>query len=472
MATFFGGNPFSSPVGQKIEKATDASLPSENWSLNMEICDIINETEDGPKDAMKAIRKRLGQCASRNYTVVMYTLIVLETCVKNCGKRFHVLVCNKEFITELVKMIGPKNEPPTAVQEKILNLVQSWADAFRNEPELSGVVQVYNDLKQKGLEFPMTDLDAMAPIHTPQRTLPEVGVPAPCDTVGTNLTVSLNPDQICKLTSEVQVVQRNMTVLSEMLNELVPGKEEPDEWELMKELYSTCQAMQERVVELISQISDDDIRADLLGVNDGLNNLFLRYTRYEKSRLHSSKEQKNGEAALIDLSDSGSGLDQQLGALSLKATPSELKSMSSLAGAIKDDEFDMFDQSRNATYESSKIGSSTYEANKEGGNLPGNLAAAATSQPKGQISHEESLTSSEFEKFLAERVAAAEMLPSTTENASSRGRIKKEEDPISPERRDSTCPKSGNLMLNDSTQEVEELQEVKKNPEHGTKGNT
>ena len=30
-----------------LDKATDASLPSENWGLNMEICDVINETEDG-----------------------------------------------------------------------------------------------------------------------------------------------------------------------------------------------------------------------------------------------------------------------------------------------------------------------------------------------------------------------------------------------------------------------------------------
>lgn len=29
------------------EKATDGSLQSEDWTLNMEICDIINETEDG-----------------------------------------------------------------------------------------------------------------------------------------------------------------------------------------------------------------------------------------------------------------------------------------------------------------------------------------------------------------------------------------------------------------------------------------
>lgn len=58
------------------ESATDGNLPSENWTLNMEICDIINETEDGPRDAIKAIKRRLTQAAGKNYTIVMYTLTV------------------------------------------------------------------------------------------------------------------------------------------------------------------------------------------------------------------------------------------------------------------------------------------------------------------------------------------------------------------------------------------------------------
>lgn len=48
-------------------------------------------------------------------------------------------------------------------------LSQSWADAFRSSPDLTGVVAVYEDLRRKGLEFPMTDLDMLSPIHTPQR---------------------------------------------------------------------------------------------------------------------------------------------------------------------------------------------------------------------------------------------------------------------------------------------------------------
>jgi len=47
--------------------------------------------------------------------------------------------------------------------------VKTWADAFRGEPELKEFVVVYEELKEKGCEFPMTDLDNIPPIHTPAR---------------------------------------------------------------------------------------------------------------------------------------------------------------------------------------------------------------------------------------------------------------------------------------------------------------
>jgi hypothetical protein len=56
-----------------------------------------------------------------------------------------------------------------SVFAQVLSLIQIWADAFRSQPDLNGVVQVYNELKGKGIEFPAADLDALAPIYTPQR---------------------------------------------------------------------------------------------------------------------------------------------------------------------------------------------------------------------------------------------------------------------------------------------------------------
>lgn len=45
--------------------------------------------------------------------------------MKNCGHRFHVLVANRDFIDGvLVKIISPKNNPPTIVQDKVLALIQ------------------------------------------------------------------------------------------------------------------------------------------------------------------------------------------------------------------------------------------------------------------------------------------------------------------------------------------------------------
>lgn len=475
MASFFNNvglnlNPFATRVGQKIEEATDSNHASENWALILEVCDLINATEDGPKDAVRAIRKRLQQNAAKNYKTVLYTLTLLEACVKNCNRKFHVLVCSKDFVQELVKLIGPKNDPPMIVQEKVLSLIQSWADAFYNQPDMSPVVQIYKDLKTKGIEFPMTDLDAMAPIHTPQKSVQSVqpitkhSAPAssptrvhPPQPSFTNLegALRLSPEQLAKLRSELDIVQENMTILNEMLTELTPGQEHPSDLELLVQLHNTCKAMQERLVELISQLAQDEVTAELLRINDLLNNLFLRYSRYEKNRsatltpLSSGPDIGKETASLIDLGDDGDRRKDDVVDLISDIRELNVKndgSPSKFSGQKRNDsDFDMFAQSRNVTYESSKKGGSSYEDNLKPNQLPGSLASATQnrSQPPSLMHREsdfdemaawleeqsggvpaetDSLTSSEFDRFLAERAAAAENLPSQSTASASPAR--------------------------------------------------
>lgn len=47
--------------------------------------------------------------------------------------------------------------------------------------------------------------------------------------------------------------------------------------------------MQARVVDLIDRITDDELTAELLRINDEMNNLFLRHQRYEKNRTSKTK---------------------------------------------------------------------------------------------------------------------------------------------------------------------------------------
>lgn len=76
----------------------------------------------------------------------------------------------------------------------------------------------------------------------------------------------------------------NMTILSEMLNELKPNQESPADYKLLVDLVATCKEMQARIVDLIGKVNNDEITAELLRLNDELNNLFLRHQRYEKNR--------------------------------------------------------------------------------------------------------------------------------------------------------------------------------------------
>ncbi|XP_066120536.1 TOM1-like protein 2 isoform X9 [Saccopteryx bilineata] len=495
---FLLGNPFSTPVGQCLEKATDGSLQSEDWTLNMEICDIINETEEGPKDAIRALKKRLN--GNRNYREVMLALTVLETCVKNCGHRFHILVANRDFIDSvLVKIISPKNNPPAIVQDKVLALIQAWADAFRSSPDLTGVVHIYEELKRKGVEFPAADLDALSPIHTPQRSVPEVdpaaSVPrsqvqqrtsagsvsapppapysppqAPALSVAGPITA--NSEQVTRLRSELDIVRGNTKVMSEMLTEMVPGQEDSSDLELLQELNRTCRAMQQRIVELISRVSNEEVTEELLRVNDDLNNVFLRYERFERYRSgRLVQNASNGvlsevtEDNLIDLGPGSpavvspmvgnmappSSLSSQLAGLDLGAE-SVSGTLSSLQQCHPRDGFDTLAQTRGSSLAEQRktyVGTdpqavghaSAPDSRKQSSEVKRVKGGHSDLEPidswlitQGMIpvaqpsvmddievwlrtdlkgdDPEEGVTSEEFDKFLEERAKAAEMVPS------------------------------------------------------------
>ncbi|KHJ42354.1 VHS domain protein [Trichuris suis] len=167
VSQFFQGNPFQTSIGKKIESITESVMEEGDWTIYMEICDMISSQEDGPRDAIRAIRKRLQQNMGKNHAIVSNTLVVLDTCVKNCGPRFYCVVAQKDFLHELVRLIGTKYDPPLSIQVKVLSMIRQWAETFRGQPEYSDVCDVYDELLAKGVEFPAREtLDA--PIVTPK----------------------------------------------------------------------------------------------------------------------------------------------------------------------------------------------------------------------------------------------------------------------------------------------------------------
>nr|XP_046270844.1 target of Myb protein 1 isoform X4 [Scatophagus argus] len=427
---FLLGNPFSTPVGQRIESATSASLPSEDWALNMEICDMINSSEEGPKDAIRAIKKRI--VGNKNFKEVMLALTVLETCVKNCGHRFHFLVTSRDFIEGvLVRSIIPRNNPPLVLHDRVLGIIQAWADAFRSSPDLTGVVSVYEDLRRKGLEFPMTELDGYSPIQAPQK--------------------------IKKLKTELGVVRSNLTMMSDMMSQLDPVTVKQADMELLEQLYTVCKEMQERIVKIVPRLSEEKLIEELLATNDEMNTAFTRYHRFERRITNGPNTEKKSHTYvnLTDLSLTAESVSQS-GVASVNndstLNQSEADSLCSPMARLSTSESDdTLSQKHNVSAqkpsEQSEVAvdglAQVQDSRLLNTGRDGSPASTCSSSPKldwmikrGMIpinqstvmddiekwlalddeydDYEDSdgVTSEEFDRFLAERAKAAERLPS------------------------------------------------------------
>ncbi|KAL4259326.1 Vacuolar protein sorting-associated protein 27 [Pleurotus pulmonarius] len=161
----------TSQLDDAVDKATSELLPagSEDIALNLEICDQIRSKSVPAKDAMRALKRRLG---NKNPNVQLLALGLTDVCVKNGGDLFLNEVASREFMDNLVSIL----KMPALnldVKNAILRHVQNWSVAFEGKPSLGYVGQVYQTLGQEGYKFPPKDLAVANSAMVDTQTAPE-----------------------------------------------------------------------------------------------------------------------------------------------------------------------------------------------------------------------------------------------------------------------------------------------------------
>jgi hypothetical protein len=156
-----------SELARLIDECTSEMQLNTDWALNMQVCDYVNRGGTAAaKDAIKTIRKKL-KSSSSNPKTCLLTLTLLEMLMKNGRAELHLEASNSSFLKDLEEL-ATSSKTDVRVRDKILELIQSWADAFNAfKDDLPMFDALYVRMKRQGIPFPDRDLSGMVPIITP-----------------------------------------------------------------------------------------------------------------------------------------------------------------------------------------------------------------------------------------------------------------------------------------------------------------
>ncbi|XP_036610656.1 TOM1-like protein 1 isoform X2 [Trichosurus vulpecula] len=296
-------DPFGTSVGHLIEKATFAGVQTEDWGQFMHICDVIITSKDGPKEAVRALKKRISK--NCNHKEIQLTLSLIDMCMQNCGPSFQALIVKKDFTKDhLVKLLSPRYNLPLDIQNKILSFIMTWSRGFPGGVDVSEVKEIYLELLKKGVQFPSSEQEIGTEKDmtlSPSITKPPPFVPSPSVHASTAApkapTILLVAEQIGKLHSEVDMVKMNVKVMSAILTENTPGSENQEDMQLLEKLYKTGRDMQERIMDLLAVVENEDVTMELIQVNEDLNQALLGYERFSRNQKRFQEQKQSQEEA-------------------------------------------------------------------------------------------------------------------------------------------------------------------------------
>uniref|UniRef100_A0A8C5N816 ADP-ribosylation factor-binding protein GGA1-like n=1 Tax=Gouania willdenowi TaxID=441366 RepID=A0A8C5N816_GOUWI len=284
-------------IKPNVHRATNPLNKDTDWSSIHAFCDQLNHDLEGPQLATRLLAHKI---QSPQEWEAMQALLVLETCMKSCGKRFHSEVGKFRFLNELIKVVSPKylgSRSPEPVKKKVLELIYSWTLGLPDEAKISDAYQM---LKKQGIikQDPELPPDKLLNLPPP-RPKNAIFEDEEKSKMLSRLLNSSHPEDLKaanKLIKEM-VQEVNITLSTQynlLFTVIVALMEKMD-------LFQRCEKMRPTLFRLASDTEDnDEALAEILQANDSLTHVINLYKQQVKGEIVNG-----GGTALLDLT----GLD-------------------------------------------------------------------------------------------------------------------------------------------------------------------
>ncbi|XP_053392440.1 ADP-ribosylation factor-binding protein GGA1-like isoform X2 [Mercenaria mercenaria] len=347
-----------------LNAATNPAIREEDWEAISKFVDQVNKELEGPQYAVRLLAHKIQSPIERES---LYALTTLESCVKNCGKRFHQEVGKFRFLNEIIKVISPKylgSKTTEKVKKKCIELMYCWHKGLPHEPKVAeayqmlkqqGIVKedpVYMDKESLDLPKPVPEEDRRATFEDEEKakTLAKLlKSKNPEDLQAANRLIknmvkqdTERMEKVSRRINELETIHANSKLLNEMVNHYNPQSTTESEKEMMKELYDSLEKLRPKLFRLASETeeSDTDGLNTILKANDEVALTMSQYKKVvEGITQNGQTENSRGDSSLVDLnldqfqpapsthsnnqpsSTASSFLDDEMLSLGLKSPP-------------------------------------------------------------------------------------------------------------------------------------------------------
>ncbi|KAL7057812.1 hypothetical protein AAHC03_016426 [Spirometra sp. Aus1] len=291
---FFGNKP---QLVREIEIATDSPFSQPDQAAFLEICDHINQDRNGPGIALSALFKQLERSAPGSPKTAVFTLTLLDFCVRNCGYRFLAELCGGNYLSKLKKLVE-KGQLTPAARNKLLTLIKVWALAFADYVDFQPINALYSGLLRNAVHFPTVeenDVDLVKRALSPPRSCGDHRPDAPN---------AKTAQRIQAIRQDLHCVSLDLPAFEALLQGLACSPPDPVTLNQLRATADRLEGLQRRLRAYIGQLSEstdpksgpvqeeEAILGELIRVDEKIRDAIQQFRSFEMMRRREEETQR------------------------------------------------------------------------------------------------------------------------------------------------------------------------------------